>query len=392
MARRLLIAGGGIGGLAAALAATRAGWQAQVLEQASTFSEVGAGVQLGPNATRVLRDLGLLDAAREAACAPQRLVARDARRGHALGTLPLGPDFEARYGAPYLTVHRADLHAALLQGLQGLPVHLQADRQLVAVQDTASGVRGLTAQGEAPEAEALVGADGLWSLVRASVVADGAPPPSDHVAYRALIPMDRLPAAWPAQEVTAWLGPHLHAVTYPVRGGALLNLVCVVRQPLEGPRSGWDLPGTAQRLRAALGEVCPPLEGAVQAAPGWGLWVLHDRAPVAGANQIVRGRIALLGDAAHPMRPYLAQGASMALEDAHTLGSSLAAVTEGTLDVETALQGYAHARWQRVARVQRRSLRNATIFHATGPLRFARDRVMGALGARVMDLPWLYAH
>lgn len=392
MARRLLIAGGGIGGLAVALAAARAGWQAQVLEQASTFSEVGAGVQLGPNATRVLRDLELLDAVRETACAPQRLVARDARRGHVLGTLPLGPDFEARYDAPYLTVHRADLHAALLQGLQGLPVHLQADRQLAAVQDTATGLRGLTAQGEAPEAEALVGADGLWSRVRASVVADGAPAPSDHVAYRALIPMERLPATWQAQEVTAWLGPRLHAVTYPVRGGALLNLVCVVRQPLEGPRSGWDLPGTAQRLRAALGDVCPPLQAAVDAAPGWGLWVLHDRAPVAGASQMARGRIALLGDAAHPMRPYLAQGASMALEDAQALGFSLAAVTEGTLDVEAALQRYAHVRWQRVARVQRRSLRNATIFHASGPLRFARDRVMGALGARVMDLPWLYGH
>ncbi len=395
MARRLLIAGGGIGGLAAALAATRAGWQAQVLEQASTFSEVGAGVQLGPNATRVLRDLALLDAVREAACAPQRLVARDARRGHALGTLPLGSDFEGRYGAPYLTVHRADLQTALLQGLrgrQGLQVDLQADRQLIAVQDTVQGVRGLTVQGEVPEAEALVGADGLWSLVRASVVADGAPAPSDHVAYRALIPMDRLPAAWQAQEITAWLGPRLHAVTYPVRGGALLNLVCVVRQPLEGPRSGWDLPGTAQRLRAVLSDVCPLLQAAVDAAPGWGLWVLHDRAPVASASQMARGRIALLGDAAHPMRPYLAQGASMALEDAQALGRSLAAVTEGTLDVEAALQRYAHARWQRVAQVQRRSLRNATIFHATGPLRFARDRVMAALGARVMDLPWLYAH
>ena len=392
MARRLLIAGGGIGGLAAALAAARAGWQPQVLEQAPTFSEVGAGVQLGPNATRVLRDLGQLDAVRQAACVPQRLVARDALRGDALGILPLGPDFEARYGAPYLTVHRADLHAALLQGLQGLPVHLQADRQLVAVQDTVQGVRVLTAQGEAPEAEALVGADGLWSRVRGSVMADGAPPPSDHVAYRALIPMERLPAAWQAQEVTAWLGPHLHAVTYPVRGGGLLNLVCVVRQPLEGPRSGWDLPGTAQRLHAALGDVCPLLQAAVQAAPGWGLWVLHDRAPVAGANQMARGRIALLGDAAHPMRPYLAQGASMALEDAQALGRSLAAVTDGTLAVEAALQRYARERWQRVARVQRRSLRNATLFHATGPLRFARDRVMGVLGARVMDLPWLYAH
>jgi salicylate hydroxylase len=392
MARRLLIAGGGIGGLAAALAAARARWQVQVLEQAAVFSEVGAGVQLGPNATRVLRDLGQLDAVRQAACVPQRLVARDALRGDALGILPLGPDFEVRYGAPYLTVHRADLHAALMQGLQGLQVHLQSDCRLVAVQDMSEGVRALTAEGGALEGEALVGADGLWSLVRAYVVADGLPTPSEHVAYRTLIPMDRLPVAWQAQEVTAWLGPHLHAVTYPVRGGALLNLVCVVRQPVAGPRSGWDLPGTAQRLQAALGDVCPPLQAAVQAAPSWGLWVLHDRAPVAEAKQMARGRIALLGDAAHPMRPYLAQGASMALEDAHALGQRLAALTESNWDIEAALQRYARERWQRVARVQRRSLRNATIFHATGALRFARDQVLGALGSRVMDLPWLYAH
>jgi salicylate hydroxylase len=392
MARRLLIAGGGIGGLAAALAAARARWQVQVLEQAAVFSEVGAGVQLGPNATRVLRDLGQLDAVRQAACVPQRLVARDALRGDALGSLPLGPDFEVRYGAPYLTVHRADLHAALMQGLQGLQVDLQSDCRLVAVQDMSEGVRALTAEGGTLQGEALVGAEGLWSLVRAYVVADGLPTPSEHVAYRTLIPMDRLPVDWQAQEVTAWLGPHLHAVTYPVRGGALLNLVCVVRQPVAGPRSGWDLPGTAQRLQAALGDVCPSLQAAVQAAPSWGLWVLHDRAPVAGANQMARGRIALLGDAAHPMRPYLAQGASMALEDAHALGHRLAALTDSNLEIETALQRYARERWQRVARVQRRSLRNATIFHATGALRFARDQVLGALGPRVMDLPWLYAH
>jgi salicylate hydroxylase len=393
MSRQLLIAGGGIGGVAAALSAARAGWQVQVLEQASAFSEVGAGVQLGPNATRVLRDLGRLDAVRQAACAPRRLVARDALRGHMLAALPLGLDFEARYGAPYLTVHRADLHAALMQGLQGLQVRLRSDRRLVAVHDTSEGVQVQTAEGEAAGGDALVGADGLWSQVRASVLADGLAQPSDHVAYRSLIPMDHLPDVWRAQEVTAWLGPHLHAVTYPVRSGAWLNVVCVVRQPLQGSRSGWDLPGNVERLHAALGAVYPPLQAAVQAAPGWGLWVLHDRAPVAGANEMARGRIALLGDAAHPMRPYLAQGASMALEDAQALGRCLASVSDRTLDVQAALQRYADQRWQRVARVQRRSLRNATIFHATGPLRRARDLVMRSpLGSWVMDLPWLYAH
>lgn len=392
MARRLLIAGGGIGGLATALGAGRAGWQARVLEQAPAFSEVGAGVQLGPNATRVLRDLGRLDAVRSTACAPQRLVARDAMRGRLLGALPLGVAFESRYGAPYLTMHRADLHAALLQGLHGLEVDLQAGRRLVAVQDLTAGVRAVCEDGEELGADALVGADGLWSAVRPVLVADGPARPSNHVAYRALVPMEHLAPPWHVPEVTAWLGPHLHAVTYPVRGGSMLNVACFVEQAVQGPRQGWDLPGTAERLRAALGTVCDPLQAVVEAAPGWGLWVLHDRAPVAGAHEMARGRIALLGDASHPMRPYLAQGAAMALEDAHELGRCLGGVLEASQEVSPALQRYARNRWERVARVQRRSRRNGEIFHASGPVRMARDLALGGLGARLMDLPWLYGH
>lgn len=393
MTQELVIAGGGIGGLAAARAAARAGWQARVFEQASAFSEVGAGVQLGPNATRALQALGGLEAIQPLACVPERLVARDAHRGHTLGVLPLGREFEARYGAPYLTVHRADLHAALLQGLQGPPVILHTGKRIAGAEQRGGAVQASLSDGTACEGDALVAADGLWSAVRSTLVADGPPRPSDHVAYRALIPMASLPAGWQAPEVTAWLGPRLHAVTYPVRGGAMLNVVCVVEQGVEGPLHGWDLPGTANRLRAALGPVFDPLQALVDAAPAWGLWVLHDRAPVSAAREMARGHIALLGDAAHPMRPYLAQGAAMALEDAEELGRCLAAVRDRILDVETALQRYALNRWQRAARVQRRSRRNGAIFHASGPVRLARDLVMRAAGgARVMDLPWLYGH
>ena len=392
MPRQLLIAGAGIGGLAAALAASRAGWQARVFEQAPAFSEVGAGIQLGPNATRVLREWGVLQSLQDRACRPSRLVARDARSGRGLAALALGDSFESRYEAPYLTVLRADLHAALWQGVRGQEVGLETGRRLERVTKRPDGVR-VDLGGAGPcEGDALVGADGLWSVVRPSLVDDGAPRPSDHVAYRALVPLDRVPAVCRAQEVTAWLGPHLHAVTYPVAGGALLNVVCVVRQAVDGSPHGWDLPGAAERLRAALGRMCDPLQSAVDAAPSWGLWVLHDRAPVSGAHQMARGRVALLGDAAHPMRPYLAQGAAMALEDAHALGRSLAAVRDRIVDVEAGLQRYALDRWQRVARVQRRSLRNAAIFHAQGPLRMARDLALRGLGARLMDLPWLYGH
>lgn len=391
MSRRLLIAGGGIGGLATALAAQRAGWQASVFEQAAAFSEVGAGVQLGPNATRVLREWGVLDDIARTACAPRRLVARDALGGREISALPLGTGFEARYGAPYLSVLRADLHAALLRAVQGGEVSLHRGTRIEGFDADAQGVGLRLSAGEFAQGDALVGADGLWSAVRAQWLGDGPARPSDHVAYRALVPMAALPAHWQTPEVSAWLGPRLHVVTYPVRGGEMLNLVCVVNQRVEGEASGWGLPGTADRLRSALGPVCDRLQEALNAAPAWGLWVLHDRPPVASAAQMARGRVALLGDAAHPMRPYLAQGAAMALEDALAMGRSLAAV-RASGDVAEALQAYALARWQRVGRVQRRSLRNASIFHATGPVRLARDLAMRTLGARLMDLPWLYGY
>ncbi len=406
--RQLLVVGGGIGGLAAALAASRAGWQARVLEQAPQLTEVGAGLQMGPNVTRRLRDWGLLEAAQALSCRPEALVARDAFTGAELGCLPLGDAFEARYGAPYLTVHRADLHGVLQQSLRGAEVSLEVGQRVTGCltgdgaqdgqADQAPGV-ALRLHGAAmpgPAGDALVGADGLWSALRQALLGDGPPQASNHVAYRGLLPLDgRVPGgARLAREVTAWLGPRLHAVTYPVQAGRALNVVCVVEEAIEGDSQGdpqgWDLPGTAERLMAATGPVGGPLRELLQAVPAWGLWVLHDRPPVAGPHQMARGAVALLGDAAHPMRPYLAQGAAMALEDADELGRSLRLVTDRITDVPQALQRYAQARWQRVAQVQRRSLRNGTIFHASGPLRLGRDLALRSLGARIMDLPWLY--
>ncbi len=422
--RQLLVVGGGIGGLAAALAAARAGWQARVLEQAPRFAEVGAGIQMGPNVTRRLRDWGLLEAAQALACRPEALVARDARTGAELARLPLGDAFEARYGAPYLTIHRADLHGVLLQALRGTEVSLEAGQRVAGCvtgeaggEDSRAGrawpggfqsrapgedaVPGVAVRLEqalfpGPGGDALVGADGLWSAVRQSLLNDGPARPSDHVAYRGLVPLAgpmQIPGgARLAREVTAWLGPRLHAVSYPVRSGRALNVVCVVEETVDGAPQGWDLPGTASRLMAATGEVGGPLRELVQAVPAWGLWVLHDRAPMAGPQEMARGSVALLGDAAHPMRPYLAQGAAMALEDAEELGRSLALVHERIVDVPQALQRYAQSRWERVARVQRRSLRNGAIFHASGPLRLGRDLALRGLGARIMDLPWLYGY
>jgi salicylate hydroxylase len=392
MTQQLLIAGGGIGGMAAALAARQAGWEVHLLEQAAAFSEVGAGIQLGPNATRVLREWNLLQGDLLAqAAAPRHLRVRDAVRGRELGRMRLGEAFEARYGAPYLTLHRADVQEALRGAAQAKGARLHTGRRITRVIELEHGVQ-LVVDGlqEPVEGDALAGADGLWSVIRAQV-ADAEPPrATGHLAYRGLVRQADLPAALRSDAVTAWLGPRMHGVTYPVRGGEWLNAVCVVLGERPGDARSWDHAAHAPELQSALGPVCGELRDLVQAVPSWRLWMLHDRAPLRDASQMAAGRIALLGDAAHPMLPYLAQGAGMALEDARELQRVLAVADGRLIDVPTALNRYALNRWARCARVQRRSRRNGVIFHATGPLRWGRDAAMALLGERLLDLPWLY--
>ncbi len=405
MSKQLLIAGGGIGGMAAALASARAGWEVRLFERAAVFSEVGAGIQLGPNVVRVLRGWGLEDALRAVAAFPQRLRVRDALTGRDIGQLELAQRMPLRYGAPYATVHRADLHALLLAA-----VRVRGDVQLrnqTPVERFAETPEAVTAQIQAPamqsgsttvEGDALLGADGLWSVVRDGLLHDGPPRLTGHLAYRALVPQAQLPASLRCQDVMVWLGPRLHVVQYPVRGGRSLNLVAFVHGQIAGSTGGavhdalaaWDHQANAVDLRAAMGHCAPPLQDLLQAVDTWRLWVLADRLPMHGAGQHALGRVALLGDAAHPMRPYLAQGAGMAIEDADALGRALHQVTQASIDVPTALRRYALERWQRNARVQARAERNGRIFHAAGLVRWGRDLSMRLLGERLLDMPWLY--
>lgn len=388
----LLIAGGGIGGLAAALAARRAGWLVRLCEQAAGFSEVGAGLQLGPNATRILQEWGLLagDLAQRAV-APPRLRVRDGADGAELGVLELGAAMQARYGAPYLTVHRADLQAALLDAARDAGALLQLRLRLTGVTQDGTGVVAQGTHRGVIGGAACVVADGVWSVLRSAVVADGPPQSTGHLAYRALVRQADLPAALRSEEVTAWLAPRMHLVGYPVRGGEWLNMVCVVQGTQPGDPHDWDHAASRAQLEASLGPVGTGVRERVAAMGDWRLWVLHARPPVRSADELARGRIALLGDAAHPMRPYLAQGAGMAIEDARELQRMLVMVRDEIADVPTAWRRYALNRWQRVARVQEKSRRNGVVFHATGPLRMARNAALKTLGARLLDQPWLYA-
>lgn len=392
MHRQLLIAGAGIGGLSAALAVARAGWQVRVFERAPVFAEVGAGVQLGPNVTHLLQQWGLGSALQAIAAAPQALRVRDARSGRELARMPLAQAVDRRYGAPYLTAHRADLHGLLLDAARANgDVALVADERVQSFEDGAEAldaVRLRTTTDRQVEGDALIGADGIWSGIREQLLADGPAKPSGHLAYRAVVRQADLPARLRSHDVTAWLGPRLHAVSYPLRGGELLNLVFFIEGQIEGDTEGWDHAAVAADLLAGLGEVCAPLRDLASLPAAWRLWVICDREPLTHAAQMVRGRVALLGDAAHPMRPYVAQGAGMAIEDAAVLARCLSWVPE--IDVPEALSRYAHLRWARAARVQARSRRNGRIFHLDGPMRVARDASLALLGARLMDMPWLY--
>ena len=416
--RQALIAGGGIGGLAAALSASRAGWDVRLYERAASFSEVGAGVQLGPNVTRLLHSWGLKDPLERLAAFPQRLQVRDAVSGRELGVLSLGERTLQKYGAPYATLHRADLHGLLLQAVQAqgnvwlnlnscVASYVDSGRE-VTLRTQASVARapadgsGATPPETAPvlevEGDALIGADGLWSCVRQLLLNDAPPRVTGHLAYRAMLPQSSLPERLRSQQVTVWLGPRLHVVQYPVRGGEWLNVVAIVQGDVDGDLQSWDHNANGADLASATRYTASALRDLIHTVtdsgdenqPAWRLWPLCDRPPMSSAHQQANGRVALVGDAAHPMRPYLAQGAGMAIEDAAELGFALAQALDPAFDVPTVLQRFALNRWQRNARVQARSVRNGQIFHAQGPLRWGRDLSMKMMGEKLLDLPWLY--
>ncbi len=398
---KILIAGGGIGGLAAALASSLAGSQVALFERADQLSEVGAGIQLGPNVTKVLCGWGLKDALAAVAAFPHRLQVRSAISGAELAVLRLGAEMQARYGAPYATIHRADLHALLLAALipqSGVQLNLGSAVTGFAQTDTGVTLKfRQTNHDFEMHGDVLVGADGLWSTVRQQLLNDGAPRATGHLAYRAMVLQSSLPERMRSQQVTAWLGPRLHVVQYPVRGGQWLNVVAIVEGKTISLPENWDHDANAAELRRCMAATCTPLLDLIGAIDHWRLWGLSIRPPMRHPSEQAQGRVALLGDAAHPMLPYLAQGAGMAIEDAAELSRALTGdgqapwLNSGQLcDVSARLSHYAAKRWRRNSQVQARAIRNGQIFHSTGPLRWGRDAAMRLLGERLMDMPWLY--
>jgi 2-polyprenyl-6-methoxyphenol hydroxylase-like FAD-dependent oxidoreductase len=380
-----IVAGGGIGGLAAALVLARHGHAVDVLEQSDAFGEIGAGIQLGPNAFRMFEHLGLTEAIDRVAYFPPHLVMRDVRSGELVVQSPVGARTRAEHGYAYGVIYRADLHQVLLDACRALPaIGLHVHSTVMRFAQTDSSVEVQLADGRRMRGQALIGADGLWSRVREAIVGDGKPRVSGHIAYRAVLPMDQVPAHLYSPDVTLWGGEKTHLVHYPLRRGELFNLVAVFHS--DRYEEGWNTFGDPEELNLRFKDAAPPVLELLAKIQTWKMWVLCDREPVANWSQ---GRATLIGDAAHPMLQYLAQGASMAIEDAVTLG---AALTQSPADVPAAFRAYQQARYLRTGRVQLTARFYGDIYHASGVARELRNRMFqsGDESAGFIGTQWLY--
>ena len=381
----MLIVGGGIGGLAAALALVREGYEAEVIEQAAEFREVGAGVQFGPNGFKMMERLGLRDAADHLAVFPDDLMLMDSVTGREVTRIPVGSPFRERFGHPYALIHRADLHKVLFDACQRTgKVRFHAGRTVEGFADDGSRVRLATSQGETFEGMALIGADGLWSRTREAIVSDGRPRISGHIAYRAVLPIADVPEQFRKNAMILWAGPKNHLVQYPLRGGELFNLVAVFHSSRY--EEGWNTEGDPEELRERFAGTCETVQSLLGKIQTWRMWVLCDRDPVKDWS---RGRVTLLGDAAHPMLQYLAQGACMAIEDAVVLASKL---REAGGDAEAAFQTYQQDRYLRTGKCQMMARLYGEFYHADGVKRELRNQMLAGRTAEQSyeGLAWLY--
>lgn len=381
----ILISGGGIGGLAAALVLAQDGHPVTVLEQASSFGEIGAGIQLGPNIFRMFDYLGLTEAINRVAFFPPGLGMNDVRTGEKVVRVPLGDIARATYGFPYGVIYRADLHQVFLDACRAQSlVTLRTDARVESFTQTPDAVNVQLASGETLQAAALIGADGMWSRIREAVVGDGKPRVSGHIAYRAVLKREEVPAHLWSDDVTLWGGEKTHLVHYPLRRGELFNLVAVFHSTRYD--EGWNTFGDTAELNERFALACPQVRELLGKIETWKMWVLCDREPV--RNWTDR-RVTLLGDAAHPMLQYLAQGAGQAIEDAVVLREALRFTRDNVLE---AFQKYQQARYLRTGRVQLTARFYGDIYHAAGVQRELRNQMFqsGTESAGFAGLKWMY--
>ena len=380
-----IIAGGGIGGLGTALALGQKGFPVHVLEQATEFKEIGAGIQLGPNVFTPFKKLGLRERVLKDVAIPTGLEMRDALNGDLITRMPLGDDLMRRFGDTYAVIHRADLHSIIYEACKAVPnITLETNARVLDYADKGDEVVVSMEDGRQIRGRGMIGGDGMWSKTRQKIVGDGKPRVSGHIAYRAVLKREDVPADLWHPDVVLWAGPRTHLVHYPLRRGELYNLVAVFHS--DHYVEGWDQAGDPALLHAHFKGQVPAVLRMLEKIETWKMWVLCDREPVKNWTQ---GRVTLIGDAAHPMLQYLAQGACMALEDAVCLAEKVEAKPD---DVHGAFMDYQNARYLRTARVQLMARVYGEAYHARGPIAELRNNMLKARTPEqaIEGIAWLY--
>jgi 3-hydroxybenzoate 6-monooxygenase len=383
-AREILIAGGGIGGLAAALALAQKGRRVRVLEKAAEFGEIGYGIQMGPNVARMLDRLGVLQLLEPASVFPEALIFADALDNTEISRISLGKSFVARYGFRYFVIHRRDLHGGLLAACrQREEIALSPSHGLKSFRQDANRVAVDCDDGSQIEGAALIGADGLWSPTRQAVIGDGAPRMAGHYVYRGVVPIDEVADKSRMNTMTIWGGPDLHMVQYRLQGGAVMNNVATICS--RRFRKGEANAGAPDELEGIFARTHPSVRDNLRYVSRERNWVLHDREPATNWSD---GRVTLLGDAAHPTLQYLAQGAQMAIEDAVVLAEKVAAAGE---DYARAFLAYQRERMNRTARVVLSSRFFGEYIHVDGGARTLRNELArGRDPEHPWEVDWLY--
>jgi len=381
----ILIAGGGIGGLAAAYALSLKGFPVRVLEQSGEFREIGAGIQLAPNIFAAAKRIGLNDALLADAWQPPAMEMRCALSGERVTQIPLADAMTKRFGQPYAVSHRADIHAVFLNACQGSNlVTLETHQRLEDFEDDGETVTAIMHDGGRIKGRALIGCDGMWSKTREKIIGDGAPRVSGHIAYRAVLKRDEVPEDLWHPNVVLWAGPRTHLVHYPLRRGELYNLVAVFHS--DRYEEGWNAEADAAVLWQHFQGQRPEVLRMLERIETWRMWVLCDREPVKNWSQ---GRATLLGDAAHPMLQYLAQGACQATEDAVVLAEKTAAQPD---NLAAAFEAYQNARYLRTGRVQIMARVYGEFYHARGVTAELRNIMLGGRTPEQAyeGVAWLY--
>ena len=383
---KIIVAGGGIGGVSTAMGLASKGYQVTVLEQAPQFGEIGAGIQIGPNAFHAMDYLGVGDTGRQKAVYIDKLIMMDGLTGNEVAHIDVGEDFRTRFKNPYAVIHRADLHSVFLEACEKHPnVSLVNNQQVIGYRNTANGAKVITASGDSFEGDAVIGADGVRSRIRAQMTGGDELKLSGHVAYRAVLSIDEMPENLRWNAATLWAGPKCHMVHYPLQGWKTFNLVATFVTDVSN--AGSNEPGTSEEILSQFGDIVPKARKLLEVPKAWRRWVLADRDPI---ENWIDGRVVLLGDAAHPTHQYFAQGACMAMEDSVMLTDQL---ERHGGDFTTAFAEYQKARIVRAYRVVLSSRAiGKHIYHANGAERLVRNAVMGAKTQTDWQngLEWLY--